>query len=164
MGAISKVEGLTATHAALKLQVNDLRDRLDAKTGECKSAKDKCVADRNEIIRLQDAYAAAESEIDRLKKLFFDRSEELNAIRRSSSWRLTAPLRWLSGTFPSAARFGKIPLRAVARPWRSAQFLLRKSQPNRPLVQPASSPLEYSHQIEQPAGIEKQRRQRMAGR
>jgi ubiquinone/menaquinone biosynthesis C-methylase UbiE len=91
-------------------------DRVDTQWNELRAARAEVAAGRNEITRLQDGngqvlaqmarlqdgnvQALAEitrlqNEITRLEKLREHLSEELNAIRTSSSWRLTGPIRAL---------------------------------------------------------------------
>jgi 2-polyprenyl-3-methyl-5-hydroxy-6-metoxy-1,4-benzoquinol methylase len=102
-------------------------DRIDLQANNLRAAKADIAAARNEITRLQDdtavaqieiarlqdGNAAAQTEIARLQKLCDRVTGELEAIRTSSSWRLTGPIRGSSGKYPQLGRSVKRLLRAT---------------------------------------------------
>ena len=74
----------------------------------------------DEIASLDQAVAERDCQIARLSQLVAEREERvavydeaIHALRQSTSWRATAPLRWLKTQLLLAQRLAKLPLRAL---------------------------------------------------
>jgi ubiquinone/menaquinone biosynthesis C-methylase UbiE len=118
------------TNAGVSSSVFIDTDGVDLQANHLRVAKADIAAARNEITRLQDGNAAALTEITRLQdcnavalaeiarlqKLCDRLTDELSAIRTSSSWRLTGPIRGLSRRLPRLTRSVKPLLRPALPP------------------------------------------------
>jgi SAM-dependent methyltransferase len=98
-------------------------DRVDLRANAVATA-------RQEISRLQDRDATAQHEISRLETLRNRLTEELNAIRRSSCWRLTKPIREVFGRFPTFTHPIKFFLGAIISLLGKIRIMSAKKQPH----------------------------------
>jgi ubiquinone/menaquinone biosynthesis C-methylase UbiE len=132
---------LIAVASKARLVNADLFSSVFIDTNRVDSQASEVAAARLEITGLQERNASVQREVTRLREsnagalresVLFERlcghlTEELDAIRSSSCWRLTRPIREIGGRFPLLARSLKCCLRAILYPLRKARGLLAQS-------------------------------------
>ena len=102
--------------AAAQNEITRLQDGKAAALTEITRLQADNAAALTEIARVQNGNAAALIEIARLQRLCDHLTDELSAIRTSSSWRLTGPIRGLSRRLRRLTRSVKLLLPATLPP------------------------------------------------